>query len=68
MDILDTTFLSPKQWKKTSCVFIVFKEGGGLIDSHPTISTEKVNTTCKTLLFIMFINQFSNGALSGIHS
>lgn len=59
MDILDTTFLSPKQWKKTSCVFIVFKEGsggGGLIDSHPTISTEKVNTTCKTLLFIMFIN------------
>lgn len=44
--------------KKTSCVFIVLKEGsgGGLIDSHPTISTEKVNTTCKTLLFIMFIN------------
>lgn len=34
MDILDTTFLSPKQWEKTSCVFIVFKEGrgGGLID------------------------------------
>lgn len=29
MDILDTTFLSPKQWKKTSCVFIVFKEGSG---------------------------------------
>lgn len=29
MDILDTTFLSSKQWKKTSCVFIVFKEGSG---------------------------------------
>lgn len=30
MDILDTTFLSPKQWKKkTICVFIVFKEGSG---------------------------------------
>lgn len=60
MDILDTTFLSPKQWGKKPVVYLLFLRrglgGGGLIDSHPTISTEKVNTTCKTLLFIMFIN------------
>lgn len=59
MDILDTTFLSPKQWEKKPVVYLLFLRrgvGGELIDSHPTISTEKVNNTCKTLLFIMFIN------------
>lgn len=29
MDILDTTFLSPKQWEKNQLCIIVFKEGSG---------------------------------------